>query len=84
MKGSIKKIVLDLGGKEVTLTLEQAKKLHELLDELCGEKKTEYVPYPVRYPYWDWRRPYWHDGPTWTSSNGTSACYDSGTVTLSV
>jgi len=86
MKNIIKKVVLDLDGKEVELTLEQAKKLHELLNELCGEKKTEYVPYPVRYYYWSWNRPYWHyDGPTWTSSDGSSsACYSDCIVTLSI
>ena len=84
MKNSIKKIVLDLGGKEVTLTLEQAKRLHELLNELCGEKKKiEYVP--VRYPYWDWYRPIWrYDSPTYTSGGTSSAYYSSNTVTLSV
>ena len=34
MKAEIKKIVLDLSGKEVELTLEQAKQLHSLLDEM--------------------------------------------------
>ncbi len=65
-KTLLKKIVLDVEGKEIVLTPEQAKKLHEALDELFGMKeKKEYVPYPYNpypwYPYrlrWEYSRPY--------------------------
>jgi len=66
MKGEIKKIVLDLGGKkEISLDLEQAKKLHELLDNLFGTKtETIHIPYyPIVYreriAYWDYPTPVW-------------------------
>lgn len=38
----IKKIVLDLGGKEVSLTPKQAKLLHGLLDEMYGSKQINF------------------------------------------
>lgn len=64
-KAEIKKIVLDLGGVEVSLTPDQAKKLHDALDEIYGIKNN--IPYnPIiieRY------RPYWHYGDyTWYGS----------------
>lgn len=55
-KNIIKKIVLDIDGKEISLTSEQAKRLcHALMDMLgIKEGETKYVPYRV-YPYdcWD-------------------------------
>lgn len=65
-KAEIKKIVLDLGDKEIELSLKQAEKLHEVLDELF--KKSVVVPYqpPIiiregRY-WWDYPRPMWTGG----------------------
>lgn len=68
MNKAIKKIELDLGGKIVSLTPEQAKNLKDALDDLFGEKvvriiEKEYVPLPFphpidRYPRESWR-PYW-------------------------
>lgn len=60
----IKKIELDLGGKIVRLTPEQAKKLKSALNELFGEKEKEYIPYPQPYPVepvrpWRWEREWW-------------------------
>ncbi len=53
----IKKIELDLGGKIVRLTPEQAKKLKAALNELFGEKKTEYIPFEPYRPWrWEWER----------------------------
>ena len=76
-KAEIKKIVLDLGDKEVELTPEQAKSLWELLDELYGK-----VVHPVTYPIYIDRyvphRPYWYyDHAVWSSSGGTAISYSS-------
>lgn len=74
MNKAIKKIELDLGGKVVSLTPEQAKNLKEALDELFGKEvireyfpAKEYipVPYPTPYrplvPYFE--RPYYWEWP---------------------
>ena len=70
MDKAIKKIVLDLGGKEVTLTPKQAQNLKNALDELFGKEivkviEKEFIkmpdpyPVPVPYPAPYHRRPYW-------------------------
>jgi hypothetical protein len=65
-KAEIKKIVLDLGGVEVAITFEQAKKLHGILDEMFGSKFVNVPSYPIII---DRYRPYWfHDGPYWSSN----------------
>jgi len=82
-KAEIKKIVLDLGEKEVELTLEQAKKLNSLLGEVFDEK-TSYPSYPIvierRRPYW------WYDVWTCSTSDGTNITYSSedNSVTYSI
>lgn len=74
-KNIIKSVKLDLGGKTVDLTIEQAKNLKVALDELLGEKvvtkevvKHEYIP---TYP-WYWRepRPFWDPNITWGTEIG--------------
>ena len=67
----VKKLVLDVGGKEITLTVEQAKSLFQALDELFGEKiryvdkwHYDYLPLPTKYP---WRH---HD--IWCNTSGTA------------
>lgn len=47
-------------GKKVSLSLEEAKELHEQLDELFG-KETQYIPYYTgNWPYWyNSARPIW-------------------------
>lgn len=57
----IKAVRLKLGRKEVELTVEEAKKLKEALDNLFGRRVIEYVPYDP-YP-WYWR-PLWYSGTT--------------------
>lgn len=66
MEAEIKKIVLKVDKKEIELTPKQAKKLHELLDEMYGTTlRREYtpIPYPVVIrdyrPYWDWATSQW-------------------------
>lgn len=92
MNSIIKKIELDLGGKRVSLTLEQAKKLKSALDELFGAKvEKKYISYPIE-PYrprrWDWERPYrldWKESYYTTTSGVTcSVGSDSDTLKLTL
>jgi len=72
-KAEIKKVVLQLDDKEIELSVEQAKKLKSLLNELFGkEKETIFIdryvpnPYPV-YPqpyYWRWDSQIYSAGAT--------------------
>lgn len=52
MKDIIKKIIINIGGKDVDVTPKQAKDLYEALGELIGAQKVvkEYVP----YQQWVW------------------------------
>lgn len=76
----IKKIVLDLGGKEVELTVKQAKALHGLLDEMYGEKMLNFPSPPIvireSRPYWDYFQ------PVWTCSQGMDVKYASETGSM--
>jgi hypothetical protein len=82
MKNPIKKIELDLDGKKVSLTPEQAKSLKSALNELFGKDGwKEYIPYPV-YParpyYWEWRYPDCY----FSTTGGTAVTYCSDSSTL--
>lgn len=48
----VEKIVIKIGDREDEYTMEEAKKLQELLNQLLGNKETIFVPisYPVPYP----------------------------------
>lgn len=83
MSNVIKKLVLDLGDKEITLTLEQAKKLHEALNELFSKKVvTEKHHHYEPIPWYPWR---WQTAtPIWLSTNGTSWRYSQNTLTCQV
>ena len=53
----IKKIVLDLKGVEVSLTLDQCKQLKDALDKMFGGKVVhEYHD----HHHHDWAQPYWY------------------------
>ena len=67
-KAKIKKIVLDIGGNEIKLSLEQAKQLNTVLGDLFNERPVYYTyptpfiversyPFIVErsYPYWAYR-----------------------------
>ena len=86
MKAEIKKIVLGLGKKDIELTVDQAKKLHGLLDEMFGKKNIYDIrPYP--YPIVIERaRPYWIDTtPQWTCDDAQfSYTSDNHTMSLSL
>ena len=67
----IKKLVLELDGKKVELSMSQARELFKSLEELFGQKIIrEYQPYTAPYiPMVPYRgpKPY-----IWCSSNGTA------------
>lgn len=67
-KTQIKKIILELEGKEISLSVESAKKLKGLLDELFKDRETVYVPID-RYYTRPW---YWGDWKVCTTSQQTS------------
>src|SRR6185369_15292018 len=50
----IKKFVLELGGKEISLTPEQARKLYEGLSELFEKKVVVEERHHYHPPYWYW------------------------------
>lgn len=63
-KVEVSKIVLGIDGKKIELSLEQARELSQLLNNLFGEQVKIispitypiYIPYPTyprRYPYWE-------------------------------
>ena len=65
----IKKIVLDIKGKEVSMTLDEAKELRDELGKLV-EKEYTYPNYPdfYREPYGS---PFWYYAPTTTCGSVT-------------
>ena len=67
MSAKIEKIVLNIGDKEIDLSLDEAKELKSILNKLFGTKETViwrdrdvYIPRP--YPVWIQRREY----PDWS------------------
>lgn len=76
-KTAIKKMIIELNGTDVELTMAQARELYASLGELFDEKVREIripEPYPVyRRPYiWPWRE------PIWISRQGSKFSIDSG------
>ena len=77
----IKKIILDLGGKEVELTTGQAKKLKEALDEMFGKEIVKEIHH---YDYWQWypyklcepNKPYWETYVYSPTTCGTIVSYN--------
>ena len=71
------KISIKLKVNDVTieLTVDEAKRLADTLNELVGKKEKEYIPYPAypTYPTYPYRwAPYW----TWhTTDNCTTGVY---------
>ena len=90
MDNIIKELKLQLGKKEVVLTVEEAKKLKEALDELFGKEvvKEVPVPYPYPYPVWQWWYPNWTfstvDGVYRITNTACTVGYDSNTNTMTL
>ena len=95
MNRMIKKIELDLGGKTITLTPEQAKNLKDALDSLFGKQIVKVIeervvrdsyPWPVApirpyYPVWEYQ-PALHDLVTCGTSLTNSCSFGNDTLKL--
>ena len=64
----IEKLTLNIDGEKVTLSIEQAKKLKKVLEELFGKEIIKEVVKEIEHHYhrdyyWDWNKPYvtWGD-----------------------
>ena len=72
--------------QEVKVSVEEAKELYKLLNEMFAEKVlTIPQPYPVPQPlpYYSW--PWRYQDTTWTSSSGiANYCSDTNNLTLTV
>ena len=56
----IKRVVLNLGGKEISLTIEQCKKLKDVLNDMFGKEIIKEVIVDHRHHYdWWYSRPYY-------------------------
>ena len=80
-KVSIEKVNIKIGKEEIPLTPKQAKELRDLLNDLFGETRKEYVPYPYPYPVY----PYYRRWDYWTvtcgdDTTGGTSTWD-GTIT---
>lgn len=53
MNKIIKKINIEIDGKNIELSFDEALKLYNELDSIFGNK-TEYIPYPQPYPRYPW------------------------------
>jgi len=88
MDNIIKEIKLQLGQKEVSLTVEEAKKLKEALDELFNKSVVTEVPIPYPYPIWRWWYPTWGfstaDGVYRITNTACTVGYDSNTNAMTL
>ena len=80
-KAEVKKIVLDLGGKEIDLTPYQAKVLAKVLGEMFTTKVEHYPVYVEHHFAW----PYPYPSHTWgTVAEGATGQYDISDQTVTV
>lgn len=68
-KTEIKKLVITINGADVSVPIEDAKKLYDALGELFGKKEST-VTYPIYLgePYYRWRPYYVNDFKTYCKS----------------
>ena len=76
----VSKVVIQMGDKEATLTVEQAKELRDSLNALLGETKIERVIerdvfYPHRWIY---------TTPSWTTYGTMTTTGDTGNYTIAM
>lgn len=66
----LEKLVITIGKKSIELTLEEARAVKKVLDDLLEKQteKTVWITYPYTYPYY----PYTYTYPTYTNSVGGS------------
>jgi hypothetical protein len=83
-KVEVTKIVVQMGEREQTLTIEQARTLQRALNALFGEPAVKIIK--EYKPYWPYREPYWYSGTglTYRTLGNDSLSYDaSGLMKLS-
>lgn len=84
MNNVIKKIVLNLGEKEVSLTPGEAKKLKAALDEMFGKEVVEVVRQIHHHDHYPWRwyplQPYYK----YTTTGGVCTTYNSNNSTMTL
>lgn len=91
-KVKIEKIVVDIDGQKVELTMSQAKRLSEILGEMFDLKRYSPPYYPIiieRDPVNPWVNPpitYWHhQSPSWISENsGVPMSIENNAVCLEI
>ncbi len=69
----VKKIIIQIGKKEIELSLEDAKKLHGDLAAVFGSQAVYYYPQPTIYPY----------TPIWQAGTGIATTNNLPTITCS-
>jgi hypothetical protein len=88
MDNIIKELKLQLGEIEVVLTIDDAKKLKNALDELFGKEVVREVYYHDQPPFWQWWYPTWSistsSGPYRITNSACTAQFDTNTMTLKV
>jgi hypothetical protein len=71
----VSKMVIQLSEEQISLSMPEAKKLHEALDELFGKKADEHV-YHNDY----WYRPYRWFGDTYVSARSALGAMNGGRI----
>lgn len=71
----VKEVVIKINKKEISLTIDEVKKLQKALAELVGSEKTVIREVVRERPYWFWD---YRTAPIWTS--GDSSYKFSGTT----
>ena len=84
----VKKIVLNIDGKEISLTIEQAKKLKDILGELFGKEIIKETIREINYPpIWVYEQPIVPYNPLqpqiWCQSGGIYSA-NSGSINLTL
>lgn len=77
----IEKMVLSIEGEKVSLTMEQAKKLKGILDELFGKEVIKEVIHDHHYHDW-WYRPYYYGTTNTPLSNQVYCSANALNITL--
>lgn len=83
-KTLITKVVLDLGSRQIELTMDEARDLFDSLSDVFGPKTTAIpCPYPIyveRPNRWYWQYP----SPVWGTATICSTAYPNGSTATSV
>ncbi|MDD2869666.1 hypothetical protein [Neomegalonema sp.] len=72
-KIEISKVCIKIAGKELSLTIEQAKELQDILNKTFGQSTTTWVTYPVYYPSYPYIKQVY---PNWTITYPEYVCGD--------